>query len=140
MANNCDDDDDDDSFSDGSDGDEVPQDIEHGFRRYRWSTTFSRRATSSLYPLQFMEMEVYLAAAEFSLSMSIFLSIIAVLLVSHHHRLSSLLVHWQRMTSVSARLSENIKDMLKQIKKEVSHILLLVQWAKMHGELAGFPW
>ena len=39
MANNSDDNDDD-SFSDGSDGDEVPRDIEHGFRGSRWSTTF----------------------------------------------------------------------------------------------------
>ena len=113
MANNSDNDDED-SFSDGSNGDEVPQDTEHGFHRYRWSTTFSRRATRSLYPLQFMDMEVYIAAAELSLSMSIFLSIIAVLLVSHHHRLSLLLVHWQRMTSVAARLSENTKDMLRE--------------------------
>ena len=43
-------------------------DVEYGVRRSWRRTNFLRRDSSSLYPVQFMDIEVYLTAAQFALS------------------------------------------------------------------------
>ena len=102
----------DDDASPPGDTDDVS--IEYGIRRSERATSFSRRDSSALSPIQFMEVEVYLAAAEICLERCSFLGHIAVLLVLLHHRLSKLLVHWQRISSTAAYLLENLRVTNKQ--------------------------
>ena len=119
-----------------SDDDSSPDDIEFGIRRSRHSTTSHRRFSSALYPGQFMTMEFCLANAELSLSMAILLSIVAILLATHRHRYEALLAHWQRLNSASAQVIESLVEMTRKIKREFAHIVLLIRWVTMHGEMA----
>ena len=64
-----------------------------GIRGSRRSVSFSRRSTSSLYPLQFMELEVYLAASEKALIDCIVLLQYAMLLVCICERISAMLTY-----------------------------------------------
>ena len=66
-------------------------DIEHGVRLPNRAVSHSRRDSSALYPAQFMEREVYLAAAELCLQMCSDLGHIAALLVLHHRHILMLL-------------------------------------------------
>ena len=77
-----------------------------------------------------------MANAELSLSMAILLSIVAILLATHRHRYEALLAHWQRLNSASAQVIESLVEMTRKIKREFAHIVLLIRWVTMHGEMA----
>ena len=117
-------------------GDTDDVSIVYGIRRSERATSFSRRDSSALSPIQFMEVEVYLAAAEICLERCSFLGHIGVLLVLLHHRLSKLLVHWQRISSTAAYLLENLRVTTKKIKNAVGYIIMIIRWIKCHGEMA----
>ena len=65
---------------DTTDSDSVS--VEHGIRQSRRRTNFARRDSSSLYPAQFMELEVYTAAAEEALRIAFGLLPLVSLFVS----------------------------------------------------------
>ena len=86
-----------------SDGSES---VEYGVRRSRFATTYSRRHSSALYPVQFMIMEVLLSVAEMTLSQCMMLVFIAVIIAMHYHCLVSLLRHWNNIDSVSGAFKD----------------------------------
>ena len=119
---------------DSTDSDAIP--VEYGVRRSRGATTLERRHTSALYPGQFMTMELLLSIAEDALIQCSVLAFMAVLLATHHHRLQSTALQWDRVRSISAQIRESTLRMISDIKHAFEYIMLLLSWVQCHGELA----
>ena len=98
--------------------------VAYGERRSNRATSFSRRDSSALDPVQFMEAEVYLAAAELCLMMCSTLGHLAVLLILLQCRLLTVLAHWQRMSTTATCLLEHLQDTINKVKDVVGHILV----------------
>ena len=102
----------------------------------RSATTYSRRHLSALYPGQFMIMEVLLSVAEITLSQCMILVFIAVIIAMHHHRLVSLLHHWNNIDSVSGAFKDACARRVTDLRKVFSYLMFLLTWLRSHGEIA----
>ena len=110
--------------------------VEYGVRHSRCATTLERRHTSALYPGQFMTMELLLSIAEDALIQCSVLAFMAVLLATHHHRLQSTVLQWDRVRSISAQIRESTLRMISDIKHAFEYIMLLLSWVQCRGKLA----
>ena len=111
----------DEAFGDDLDDDEV----EHGIRRARRDTPYEYRASSSLWPAQIMEREVYYYVAMDILQQSSLLAgIIAILTL------------WNNIMSNVANATANVRQTIKAIKNLIKRLLFLMQWVASYGELA----
>ena len=87
----------------GSDADDDLEEVEleHGIRRSRRLTNFSRRESSALYPAQMMEAEVHYNFAENAAFDSFYILEMLLLLLPLHQRLSNLMASWQQIQGIS---------------------------------------
>lgn len=114
----------------------VDGDLEFGVRRSRTRTTFSRRDSSSLHPAQFMEVEMYQAAAEHALHHTIVLFHIAALLVGLFHHLSVVIAWRERLETAATEYLDRLRALVSKIKTQVEYIYLLLLWVQSYGEIA----
>ena len=111
-------------------------DIEYGVRRSQRTTSFSRRDSSANNPLQFMEIEVYLEAAELCLMMCQELCPVIALLAILHRQLSTKLAKWQQMLSVPVWAIHHLTSTTAKIKETVDHVITTIKIIQSAGEVA----
>ena len=81
-------------------------------------------------------MEFMLSVAELSLSQCFMLAFTVALLDIHKHRLVSQLCQWQSMGDVSKETMVATVVMVDKLKNFLKHVMFLMDWVRMHGELA----
>jgi len=110
--------------------------VDHGVRRARRRTNFLRRDSSSLYPVQFMDIEVYMAAAQFALTMATNLLPILSFFIALDNAKRSALSAWERSTTSVASVGAQLRDDIIHIGASISELHFLLGWIGGCGELA----
>ena len=119
-----------------SDDIDSEEELQFGIRRSRRRTNFVHRGSSSLYPAEIMDRDAYYSSAEQLMEESHHLARMIALLVAAWARLRSVLVIWQSVTGISSDVIDSIFDRVRQLRKLIESILLLMRWLVSYGEMA----
>ena len=115
--------------------DDASMDVEYGVRRSRRRTTFERRSSSSLYPIEFMDMAVYNASAERYFSVALLLIQVVILLVALQDRMSMIAAYWEQLSTVASNITASLRRDVKRIKAQVDRLLFVINWILACGEM-----
>ena len=110
---------------DKTDDDNEEERIIFGFRRARQATSYHNRDSSSLFPAQFMEQEVYYAASEESLFRSTHMAHLISLLVIIHTNYSTMIEQWQRLGNIMTDTILEMRDKTRMIQIGIEILLFL---------------
>ena len=124
--------------------DDVPSDsdvesgieVEYGVRQSRRRTNFARRDSSSLYPVQFMDIEYYLAAFEFAMSTARNMMPLLSFIISLERAKRVAISTWERSTRPVAAVGARLRDELRAVGAALSELRFLLGWISAFGELA----
>ena len=109
--------------------------VEHGIRQSRRRTNFARRDSSSLYPAQFMELEVYTAASEEALRMALGLLPLVSLFMSLCEAKRSALRLWESSSNAVAAVGARLHAQLSSLLGALLELNFLLLSICAHGEL-----
>ena len=109
--------------------------VEYGVRRSRRRTNFLCRDSSSLYLVQFIDIEVYLAAAQFALSTTTHLLPILSFFITLYNVKMSAYRAWERTTRQVAVMGAMLREDLIYISSSLTELHFLLSWIGACGEL-----
>jgi len=112
--------------------------IQYGLRCSRREVSWEYRDSSSLSPLQFMEMEMYYYVAESMLRRAIFLRHVMVLLAVLYQHYNTILNRWEK-SRIADRMAQSIlrvRPMVNLSKELLDKLSLLMTWIMAYGEVA----
>ena len=115
---------------------QLRDDVVYGLRRSRNTTNFHHRDSSSLFPGQMMERDVYYAAAEDHLYLSLMFAQAFVLIYAIYHKLVAILDRLQRFQEMAAPVIDGFKKSLSRLRCSLGYLLAYIDWAMSYGELA----
>ena len=115
---------------------DVDVEVEYGVRRSRRRTNFARRDSSSLYPAQIMDVEVYTAAAELAMTMAQTLLPLLSFIVALDSAKRTALRVWERGARRVAAVGTKLRADTVAVGAALSELRWLLTWIGANGELA----
>jgi len=112
--------------------------IQYGLRRSRRETSWEYRDSSSLSPVQAMELEIFHYIAEGMLLRGVFLLHILVPFVALYQHYKAMLYRWVHsdVTELMERSIMRVRQLANQCKDIIDKLSFLVTWVLSYGELA----
>ena len=109
--------------------------LEYGICQARGGSTFLHRDSSSLYPSQFMDVDYYLAAAQYLLVTTMSYIHLLVNYVSLFHHVSRLLALWKRISLPPLVVLRKLRGAVDGINKNAAHLTHLITWVRSHDKV-----
>ncbi len=109
-----------------------------GFRRSRREISWEHRASSSITPMQFMQIEMFYHIADSMMNRGLYLGHVIVLIAMLYQRYNTLLRRLESSGAVDAlsRSIAQLRLLVKRTKETFERISFVMTWIISYGELA----
>ncbi len=109
--------------------------IQYGYRRSRWRTSYEYRGSSLLTPAQIMEQETYYRYAEAAVQRATYMLQIIFLHQALYITLCMTIRRWSGIAAMASAIA-SARGTMRQIMNVVNQMFFIARWIQAHGEIA----